>query len=378
VTVQRTQARAVAVVAAASVVAGLSSLAVGPALGRTPANADQAGPLVQKLATHLGDPFGLQWTGNKRFVVAENSAGRITEVAPRGHRHVLVRHVKGVAGVAASRDHLYGVLGGPDETGAAPPARFPATTVFKAGRDGRHPMRLANLEKYELAHNPDKQAQFDPKTHQPFDALSNPFSMNYSKYGLLVADGGANDVLRVNPRTGKVSTFFVPPTVKDVPACLAPGAQANPGTTGCDPVPTGIAVARGAVYVSTLGALVPGAGRVYKLNPHSGRVLHTWKGLTGPTGIAVSKKGTIFVSEVTFGAPEGPPPAGFDPSKIGRITRISCDGHVAHAAVTMPTGMTWHNDHLYSTAWSVAAQFGIAQPGQELGQVVWVKQRAFH
>ena len=47
--------------------------------------------------------------------------------------------------------------------------------------------------------------------------------------GLLVADGGANDVLRVNPRTGRVSTFFVPPTVKhQVPAAR----EANPGTDG--------------------------------------------------------------------------------------------------------------------------------------------------
>ena len=36
-----------------------------------------------------------------------------------------------------------------------------------------------------------------------------------------VADGGANDVLQVNPRTGNVSTIFVPPTVKpsQAPAC---------------------------------------------------------------------------------------------------------------------------------------------------------------
>ena len=73
--------------------------------------------------------------------------------------------------------------------------------------------------------------------------------------GLLVADGGANDVLRVNPRTGKVSTFFVPPTAK-TPACLAEGAQANPGTVGCDPVPTGLAVHGRYVYVSTISVYI--------------------------------------------------------------------------------------------------------------------------
>ena len=115
---------------------------------------------------------------------------------------------------------------------------------------------IADLGKYELAHNPDGQVQFvDGK---PVDALSNPFAMTMSRYGLIVADGGANDVLRVDPSTGRVSTFFVPHTVTDVKACLAPGAQSNPGTVGCDPVPTGVAVSRGSVYVSTLGAEQPG------------------------------------------------------------------------------------------------------------------------
>ena len=152
-----------------------------------------------------------------------------------------------------------------------------------------------------------------------------------SRYGVLVADGGANDVLKVNPWTGKVSTFFVPPTVKDVAACLQPGAQNNPGTVGCDPV---------------------------------------------PTGIAVTRSGTIYVSEVLHGAPEGdgPPPPGFDPSSVGRITRIGCHGHVSHAQVTMPVGLSLSGGRLYSTAWSIAGQLGIPSAGQ----IVQVRPWAFH
>ena len=212
--------------------------------------------------------------------------------------------------------------------------------MLRSDRRGHHVKVIADLAKYELAHNPDGQEQFvDGK---PVDALSNPFAMNRSRYGLLVADGGANDVLRVNPRTGKVSTFFVPPTVKDVPACLEPGAQANPGTVGCDPVPTGIAVARHSVYVSTLGAEVPGAGRVYRLNPRTGKVLRVWKGLTAPTGIAVSPKGTVYVSEVLFNAPpdDAPPPPGFDPASIPAPTHQAASpsekGTVARSGTKRP------------------------------------------
>jgi hypothetical protein len=172
-----------------------------------------------------------------------------------------------------------------------------------------------------------------------------------------------------------VSTFFVPPTVKDVAACLQPGAQTNPGTVGCDSVPTGIAVARDSVYVSTLGGGVPGAGRVYRVNPWTGKVMHVWKGLTSPTGIAVTRHGTIYLSEVLYGAPEGdgPPPPGFDPSTVGRITRID-HGHRTHAQVTMPVGLSINDGHLYSTAWSIAGELGM----QGAGQIVRVTWRAFH
>jgi hypothetical protein len=80
----------------------------------------------------------------------------------------------------------------------------------------------------------------------------------------------------------------------------------------------------------------------------------------------VTPCGTIYVSEVTYGAPEGegPPPAGFDPSKIGRITKIS-HGKMTHTQVTMPTGLTYKHGHLYASAWSVAGLFlGLKHKGQ--------------
>ncbi len=329
---------------------------------------------VTVITKGLDGPFGIDATHHRGFLVAESVSGQVTRVDRHGKQHVVIDGAPGVAGVAGSRHHVYAVLGGANEEGPAPQGTYPPSSVLRSDKYGHHVKVIADLAKYELAHNPDGQRQFDDKG-QPYDALSNPFAMNRSRYGLLVADGGANDVLRVNPRTGKVSTFFVPPTVKDVPACLEPGAQANPGTVGCDPVPTGIAVVRGSVYVSTLGAEVPGAGRVYRLNPWTGKVRQVWKGLTAPTGIAVSPEGTVYVSEVLFNAPpeDAPPPPGFDPASVGRITKIS-HGKITHAQVTMPTGLDYEHGQLYSSAWSIAFFLDIPSAGQ----IVRVDRRAFH
>lgn len=328
---------------------------------------------VTVIASGLNGPFGLQSVRGHRspaFVVAEGDAGQVSLVDHR-RRRVLIDKIGGVSGVAASRDHLYALTGGPNEQGAPPVGAFPPSSVVRASLNGGHPKVIADLLKYELAHNPDGQVQF--VNGAPVDSLSNPFSMNLSKFGLLVADGGANDVLRVNPRTGAISTFFVPPTVK-TPACLKPGAQANPGTIGCDPVPTGIAVSGNSVYVSTLGAESPGAGRIYRLDGRTGKVKHVFRGLTSPTGVAVSPSGTVYFSEVLYGAPagDGPPPAGFNPASIGRITKIS-HGRLTHTHVTMPTGLEYTNGNLYASSWSTASFFQLPNRGQ----IVRVNLRSF-
>ena len=76
-----------------------------------------------------------------------------------------------------------------------------------------------------------------------------------------------------------------------------------------------------------------------------------------------------------YGAPagDGPPPPGFDPSKVGQITRIR-HGHRTHAQVTMPTGLDLRHGNLYASAWSIASFVGI----QHAGQIVRVERSQFH
>jgi hypothetical protein len=320
----------------------------------TTATAATSGSGIHVVAKGLDVPFGLQKAVKHRgFLVAESASGEVTRVFKNGRTRTIFSGAPGVAGVAASPRRVFAVIGGPNEEGAPSGGKYGPSKVIRMDYRGKHVKVIADLMKYELKHNPDGQVQF--VNGQPVDALSNPFAMTWSKFGLFVADGGANDVLRINPRTGKVHTFFVPKTVK-MPGC----ENANPGTTGCDPVPTGVQVVGNSLYVSTLGAEVPGAGRIYKLDARTGKVQRVWKHLNAPTGVAARADGTIYFSQVLFENPAGPP---------GQITRIR-HGHRTHASVIMPTGVVLKDGVLYSTASSLL--------GPGAGQVVRVRDKAFH
>ena len=350
------------------------STSVLTVLASSPAHASTGNtrPPVKTITSGLDGPFGLDIQSSTRAVITESDTGEITAVDLKtGAQRTVISGLAGPSGVATHADKIYVVLGGGGPEGAPSPSAYPPASLLVANKDGTGVRVLADLMAYELKNNPDGQVQFDP-SGAPFDALSNPFSMIYTKWGLLIADGGANDVLKVDPRTGKISTFFVPPTAK-TPECLAPGAQANPGTVGCDSVPTGVAVHGKYVYVSTLGAEQPGAAAIWKLDGRTGKVLKVSYGFTSLTGIAVAPTGTIYVSEVLFGAPAGEPPPGFDPSTVGRITRIQ-NGTITHAQVTMPTGLEYFGGRLYASSWSIAGFLGIPHAGQ----LVQVNSSAFH
>jgi hypothetical protein len=353
--------RRVAVVSAVAI--GAAGALAGVPSASLAAGSDRA---VRVVASGLDDPFGLQRAEGHGggLLVAEGASGKITRVFLDGRKRTILRGAPGVAGVAGGPRRVFAVTGeDAPRRGKVGPAR-----VVRMTYGGRHVKVIANLLRHELRHNPDKQVQF--VDGEPVDALSNPFAMTWSRFGLFVADGGANDVLKVNPRSGKVRTFFAPRTFKDTRECR--GAENNPGTRGCDPVATGVAVRGRSVYVSFLGAEAPGAGRVYKLHARTGKVQRIWKRLTSPTGVAVRSNGTVFVSHVLEGAPDGPPGPGFDPTTVGEITRIK-KGERTHAQVTMPTGMTLRNGRLYSTTFSIGSFLGL----ENAGQVVRVKARAF-
>jgi outer membrane protein assembly factor BamB len=306
-----------------------------------------------------------------KFYVAESDSGEITRINPRtGAKQVVVRGLANPQGVAVVDGKIYAATGEADPD--ANPSASPSSAILVA-RPGQAPRKFADLLKHELRYNPDGQPQFGPDG-KPYDALSNPFYLlrDRSKHGfLLVADAGANAVLKVD-RRGKVRTLFVPPLQRGGP-CAAPDANANPGVRGCDPVPTGLAYGPdGLLYVSALTAEAEGQGRVYVIHPRTGKLIRSIGGFSSPAGVAVDHKGTVYVSELLEGFnPAGPPPA--DPSTIGRIVKVPRHGARSYAQVTMPTGLLISHGRLYASAWSIAGFLGLA----DRGEVVRVRSSAF-
>ena len=358
-------------------VLALAAISCAVALVSTPAAADhrRAKPSkpVTVVTSGLDGPRQLSSHGS-RLYVAESDSGEITSINRRtGAKKVVVSGLSTPQGVTRIGGRLY------IATGEASPDSAPGTagSAIMVAKRGEKAKMFANLLDHELRRNPDGQTQFD-ENKRPLDALSNPYFLlrdRGRKGFLLVADAGANAVLKVS-RRGKVSTFFVPP-VQTSGACADVSNQ-TPSGRGCDSVPTGLAYGPdGLLYVSALTSEVPGQGRIYKVHPRTGKLVGTIGGFSGPTGVAVDKKGNVYVSELLEGAPTGddPPPAGFDPTTVGQIVKRhhSWPHHRSYAQVTMPSGSLWERGQLYASAWAIAGFVGMPAAGQ----AVIVNDKAF-
>lgn len=344
-------------------------MVAGPAVAHGRHGGSHGDP-VRVVAEGLNGPFQLAPDYRGGLFVTEVDIGQVTRIDLRtGKATAKVTNVPGAAG-AIGFGSRFAIITGEADPSAPPPV--PGSSVLLA-RPGGTPRQFADLMEYELENNPDGQIQFDAEGI-PLDALSNPFNIVPDRSGkgaFIVADAGANTVLRVG-WGGKVSTLFVPPVAMEGECATRPNNTTS--GVGCDPVPTGLAYGPGGLlYVATLGAEAPGAGKVYVLNPRSGKVLRVIKGLDSPTGVAVDTRGNVYVSNVVEGAPAGEPGPDFDPSTVGDITKIGRNGSRSVAQVTMPNGLLWKDGSLYASAWSIAGFLGIP----DAGQVVKVSSSAF-
>jgi hypothetical protein len=184
-----------------------------------------------------------------------------------------------------------------------------------------------NLASYETKKNPDQGVTYGVQTTPDCAAEvekviggpasykglndSHPYSVTaYGKRSWIVADAGGNDLLKVN-RNGRVSTVAVLPIQAVV---LTPDIVESLGLPDCvegltynfEPVPTDVEVGRdGYLYVTTLAGgpespVLGARSKVYRVNPHNGRVKLVASGLLGATNLALHR-GKIYVSEYFAG-----------------------------------------------------------------------------
>ncbi|MBA8794640.1 hypothetical protein FHX74_002259 [Friedmanniella endophytica] len=355
-----------AVTAAATCAVGLT---VAPAAAESRGGGSPSP--VRVVASGLNGPFQIA-DGGRYLYVAENGPRQITRIDRwTGAKSVAVTGFGDAQpqGVTRMGRWLVIVTGGGQDT----PLPSTAASVFVA-RDGGTPRKITDLLAYEKANNPDGQVQ---QTGPDADSLSNPYYVvpdPVHRDSVIVADAGANDLLRVRLRDGAVTRAKALPLVRTGSLCSGNTGNNTADGTGCDPVPTGIVAGpRNTLYVSGLSAEAPGQGRIYVLDARTWRILRVISGLDAPTGVALDRRGNVYASEVTYGAPAGEPGPDFDPSTVGRIVRIDRCGHQTFAAVTMPSGLLWSHGRLYASAWAIAGFVGI----QDAGQVVTVHRSAF-
>lgn len=213
----------------------------------------------------------------------------------------------------------------------APPALLPRRLAWQSGQlladlAARY-IPMANVGAYSLAHA--------PRRHAPD---TDPYGVAAYGRAVYIADAANNTLLKFVD--GKLSTVRL--------------FRYRHGNTGVDSVPTSIAVGPdGLLYVGELGSLVPGQGRVEVLNPSTGRIVRSIRGLSGVTAVAVGDTGTVYATELFAGC--APADSSCVPGQIRVIPR-----HGARWAIKapLPGGVAIRGGHLYASVFSTVAGGG--------------------
>jgi hypothetical protein len=168
-------------------------------------------------------------------------------------------------------------------------AEEPVSRVFGtllAADRRRGPRVVADLWRYERDNNP------DAGVGNPL-VDSNPVDVTADRHGLVVADAGGNDLLRVTGR-GRIRVLSLFPNVATPNPFGGPPIQMNA-------VPTGVVRGKdGALYMSQLtGFPFPAGGaRVFRVDPRSGAATTYASGFTNAMDLDVGHDGTLYVLEL--------------------------------------------------------------------------------
>lgn len=346
-----------AVGALAVVGAGLAAVATSPAEAaseRAGASSTIARGLLSPLSVAVGADGTRYFTQNFAGVLHKQRPGKKVRVLYTSKNHAEV-------GAVSERDGT---------------VRFATTNgsrAFLMGiRPGGSPRRIADLSGYETRANPDRKVTYgfvdlptDCAAQFPADGMppsyqgiveSHPYATTQTADGTTyVADAAANAILAVRP-SGKVRTVAVlPATTLTVNASFAEQAQLPECAVGqryrFEGVPTDVEIGpRGRLYVTTLpggpeDGSMGAAASVYRINPKTGAVRKIAGGLVSATGLAVTPRGDLLVSELF----------------PGRITRIHAGAKSTFAATPFPGDVEWSRSGVFATTNVLSGLSG--QPG---------------
>lgn len=287
------------------------------------------------LASGLLTPLSSAVARDGTAYVTSSFAGQILRVRPGGDPQVIYTEPDGneIEGLSVTGRTLTFLVSQSDSatgehTGAWVKRLLPDGTV----------RTVADLYTYETTTNPDAGTTYGFRDNNPdCDALwptdaigappsypggvdTHPYASTTRHGWTYVADAGANDILAVSP-TGHVSTVATLPGIGyTLTEDVVDGLGLDPCFVGrtyyFESVPTDIEAGRhGSFYVSSLpggpeGPELGARGSVFTVNAYSHQVRQIASGFLGATGVAVSPRGTLYVSQmfgnevsrVTFGS----------------------------------------------------------------------------
>jgi sugar lactone lactonase YvrE len=299
--------------------------------------------------------------------------GQVTQIAPDGTQSVLATglpsyamggvETTGPAGIAVASDGAIILAVG----GAGPAVAFTESlpnenSVVSIDPATGEATLLADIGAYERANNP-----------EPTDVDSNLYGLDVGDDGTIyVNDAGGNTTYTVPAGGGEPTVLAVHPELP-IPAELQ--AQAPPGVTGLDPVPTGLAAVDGAVLVGYLsgGPFPAGAAKVVRVGL-DGAISDVATGLTMVVGVATGPDGQLYASQISTDFLSQPPAP-------GNVVRVLGDGtqEVVVDGLMFPNGSAFdQDDNLLVAVGTVGGNgqilrcSGVAQPAASGGSEVVV------
>jgi hypothetical protein len=318
-------------IAAAGAAAAAALLLVAP----TPASAGPTRaptPIVR--SNQLAAPFNLALDRGDVFV-ADGGLNLVGQLRSNGSIRTIAADQPGASGITVSGDGRYLAF----TTTVTDPATFENSASGLNIWGPRGSRRAVDTLAYEKANNPDKINFYGVRNPSQCvtDALSavgfpvayngaldsHAYSVTSWGRNFVVADAGANDLLSID-RNGRIRTIAVlPPQPHTVTAAEAAGLGLPACVAGVtynfEPVPTDVEVGRdGYLYVTTLpggpeGPALGARGKLWKVNPYSGKAWVIASGFAGATNLAIGKHGEFYVAEL-FGG---------QISKVDRNRRVS-------------------------------------------------------